>query len=169
MDERAMSDRARKSGRASWWSVALGGLLIGIALYVFNRPQTLVERPAMSNVEAGHSRKKTAFEPTDWDVAPVAAIYIGILVLLVVSCFTIVIAYPGALPDVSRALHINPPGPRLQTDSKADLRRFRAEEDRQLNGYHWIDRQKGIVRIPIDQAMQKLARSGIDGFPKAQQ
>ncbi len=124
----------------------------------------------MANAEAEHSTApRTAFEPTDWDVAPVAAIYLGILVLLVVSCFAVVIAYPNSLPDVSRALRINPPGPRLQTSTYADLRRFRAEEDKRLNGYSWIDKQKGIVHIPIDQAMQKLAQRGIDGFPKAQQ
>jgi hypothetical protein len=147
-----------------------GALLIGIGLYVFDRSLTLMERPAMANVEAERSRRpKTAFEPTDWDVAPVAMIYIGVLVLLVVSSFVIVIAYPNTLPDVSRSLLINPPGPRLQTNGEADLRRFRAEEERRLRGYYWIDKQKGVAHIPIGDAMQKLARSGIDGFPKAQQ
>lgn len=114
-------------------------------------------------------RPRTEFEPTDWDLAPVALIYIGVLVLLVISCLVLIVAYPDSLPDVGRALHINPPGPHLQTNSEADLQRFRAEEDKQLNGYHWIDKQKGIVRIPIGMAMQKLARTGIEGFPKAQQ
>lgn len=112
---------------------------------------------------------KIAFEPTDWDLAPVAAVYIATLVLLVISCLVLIVAYPSALPDVSRALHINPPGPRLQVNSEADLQRFRTEEEQQLNGYYWIDKQKGIVHIPIDTAMQNLARTGIDGFPKAQQ
>jgi hypothetical protein len=96
-------------------------------------------------------------------------IYAAILALLVISAFAIVIAYPHSLSDVSRTLHINPPGPRLQTNDEADLRRLRDEEDKQLNGYHWIDKQRGIVRIPIGEAMKKLARTGIDGFPKAQQ
>ena len=123
----------------------------------------------MANAEAEQaSNAKTAFEPTDWDLAPVAAVYIGVLVLLVISCFAVVLAYPGALPDVSRALHINPPGPRLQTNDAADLRRFRAEEDRKLNSYYWTDKQKGVVHIPIGEAMKKLAQTGIPGFPKAQ-
>jgi hypothetical protein len=163
-------DHVRKLGRASWWKLIFGAFLIGIGLYVFNRSQNQMERPAMANAEAERSRRpKTAFESTDWDVAPIAAIYIGVLVLLVISCFVIAIAYPNTLADVSRSLHINPPGPRLQTNEAADLRRFRAEEDRRLNGYHWIDKQKGIVHIPIGEAMKKLARDGIDGFPKAPQ
>jgi hypothetical protein len=148
----------------------LGAILsVGVGLYVFNRLQILMERPAMANAEAEQPRNaNTAFEPTDWDLAPVAAIYIGVLVLLVISCFAVVIAYPGALPDVSRTLHINPPGPRLQINDAADLRRFRAEEDEKLNGYYWTDKQKGVVHIPIGQAMKKLAQTGIPGFPKAQ-
>lgn len=148
----------------------LGAMLsVGVGLYVFNRLQIQMERPAMANAEADQPRNvKTAFEPTDWDLAPVAAIYIGVLVLLVISCFAVVIAYPGALPDVSRALHINPPGPRLQTNEAADLHRFRAEEGRKLNSYYWADKQKGVVHIPIGEAMKKLAQAGIPGFPKAQ-
>ena len=160
-----------KLGRASWWRFMIGAFLsFGVGLYLFNRLQTLMEPPAMASAEAEQSRNaKTAFEPTDWDPAPVAAVYVGVLVLLVISCFAVVIAYPAALPDVSRTLHINPPGPRLQTNSQADLQRFRADVDRRLNGYYWTDKQKGLVHIPIGEAMKKLVRTGIPGFPKGQQ
>lgn len=169
MVERTLN-HIRKFGRASWWKLMFGTLLIGIGLHVLNRSQSAREQAIMANAEAEQStRAKTAFEPSDWNVAPIAAIYVGVLLLLVISCFAMVIAYPNSLPDVSRVLHINPPGPRLQTDEAADLRRFRAEEDKRLNSYYWIDKQKGIAHIPIGEAMQKLARSGIDGFPKAQQ
>jgi len=149
----------------------LGAFLsVGIGLYLFSRPQTPVEGPATAGAEAKQAKNaKTAFEPTDWDGTPVAVVYVGILVLLVISVVAVRIGYPNSLPDVSRALRIDPPGPRLQTNTEADLRRFRQEEDTQLKGYHWVDKQKGIVRIPIAEAMQKLARAGIDGFPKAQQ
>src|SRR5215471_11566224 len=106
-----MLNHVRKLRRASWWRFMFGALLIGFGLYVFNRSQTLTERAAMANAEAEQSSTtKTAFEPTDWDLAPIAAIYIGVLVLLVVSCFAVAIAYPNTLPDVSRSLFINPPG-----------------------------------------------------------
>ncbi len=144
-----------------------GALLVGIGLYVFNRLQTQMEQIAMSNAEADRpTNAKTAFEPSDWNVAPVAAVYVGVLLLLVISCVATIIAYPNSLPDVSRALRINPPGPRLQTDDAADLRRFRSGENDRLNSYYWIDKQKGVVHIPIGEAMKKLAQSGIDGFPK---
>jgi hypothetical protein len=147
----------------------LGAVLSVLVLCLLNRPQTPMERPARVGAEAERGNAKTAFEPTDWELAPVAAVYIGVLVLLVISCMVLIVAYPNALPDAGRTLHINPPGPRLQTNAEADLHRFRAEEEKRLNGYYWVDKQKGIVHIPIEQAMKKLAQTGIDGFPKAQQ
>jgi hypothetical protein len=169
MGDRA-SYRIGKVARTSWWKFLLGAVLsAGVGFYLFNRSQIPMGRTAMADADAKQStRAKTAFEPTDWNLAPIAAIYVGILVLLVVSCLAMIIAYPASLPDVSRTLRINPPGPRLQTNDEADLRRFRKEEDRKLNSYYWADKQKGVVHIPIGEAMQKLSRSGIDGFPRAQ-
>jgi hypothetical protein len=63
-------------------------------------------------------------------------------------------------------VRIAPPGPRLQTSPERDMQQFRAEEDKRLNSYYWIDKQKGSVHIPIDEAMKKVVNTGIPGFPK---
>jgi len=119
--------------------------------------------------ERGPENPNIAYEPSDWPLAPVAALYIGLLVLLVISAFVLMAAYPTALPDVGRNLRIAPPGPRLQTNAPADLRRFRANEEQRLDSYYWVDKNKGVVHIPIEQAMQQLVSTGIPDFPKAQQ
>lgn len=106
----------------------------------------------------------TDFEPSDWRIGPVFLVFASALLLLAVSAFAMFAAYPKALPDVSRALRIAPPGPLLQTNAQADLAHFRAGEDRRLNSYYWIDKQKGVVHIPIEQAMRKLVDSGSPGF-----
>jgi hypothetical protein len=36
-----------------------------------------------------------------------------------------------------------------------------------LNTYYWVDRDKGVVHIPIAEAMKRLVAKGIDGFPQA--
>jgi hypothetical protein len=81
----------------------------------------------------------------------------------------LILGYPNTLPDVGRTLRINPPGPRLQTDPDADLQHFRAEQEKRLNSYYWIDKQKGTVHIPIENAMKKLVTNGIPDFPKEPQ
>jgi hypothetical protein len=120
---------------------------------------------------ADHVRENPniAFEPSDWSPGPVFVLYIALLLLLVISAFVLIAAYPNAPSDVGRDLRINPPGPRLQTDARRNLQRFRADEEKRLNTYYWIDKQKGVVHIPIDQAMQQLVTTGIPDFPKAQQ
>jgi hypothetical protein len=47
-----------------------------------------------------------------------------------------------------------PPGPQLEVDPAADLARVRSREEGLLNSYDWVDRQRGIVRIPIETAKQ---------------
>lgn len=49
------------------------------------------------------------------------------------------------------------PSPRLQQDEIADLQRLRAEEDRRLKEYGWVDSEAGTVHMPISEAMRLLA------------
>ena len=47
--------------------------------------------------------------------------------------------------------------PRLQAAPAQDIAAYRAEKQRRLNEYAWVDREHGVVRIPIQRAMQILA------------
>ena len=42
-----------------------------------------------------------------------------------------------------------------------DLQEMRAAEDKVLHNYAWLDQANGIVRIPIDHAMDLLALRGL--------
>ncbi len=75
-------------------------------------------------------------------------------------------AYPDTLTGVNRKQVVVPPPPVLQTDPPADLKDFRAKEEVRLKSYGWIDREKGVVHIPIEQAMKEVVAKGIDGFPR---
>ncbi len=44
-----------------------------------------------------------------------------------------------------------------------NLRDLRAGEDTVLNSYGWVDQQKGIVHIPIDRAIEIMAKEGREG------
>lgn len=162
--------KSRTYQRLTWSVTAIGGVLSLVAwrLLLPRGRQPVTEPAATNTAERQEGESRPAFEPSDWQLWPVAAVYVGVLVLLVISSFVLMAAYPTALPDVARTLRIAPPGPRLQTDPRGDLRRFRAEEEKRLNTYYWIDKQKGIVHIPIEQAMKKLAATGVPGFPKGQ-
>src|SRR5690349_12537693 len=49
------------------------------------------------------------------------------------------------------------PEPRLQISPQEDLEKLRRQENETLSTYQWIDRDRGVARIPIDRAMQLFA------------
>lgn len=57
------------------------------------------------------------------------------------------------------------PEPRLQPDPEEDMQQLRTRNMQILNGSGWVDKDRGVVHIPIAQAMQEVARQGIAGWP----
>jgi len=55
-----------------------------------------------------------------------------------------------------------PPAPRIEEHPALEVRELHSQEDRILSTYGWTDKSAGIVRIPIDRAIElQLER----GFP----
>ena len=54
-----------------------------------------------------------------------------------------------------------PPPPRVQADPAADMQSYLQSQQNLLNTYGWIDRQSGVVRMPIDRAMELLLERGL--------
>ena len=65
--------------------------------------------------------------------------------------------YPLATEQQNRL----PPEPRLQSDPRQDLLNFRRHEDELLTSYGWVDKNAGIVRIPIEQAIKMTLERGL--------
>jgi len=104
----------------------------------------------------------------------------GIVVFLGILAATMVAAY-GAITVMSRHLEENArradenaarqsppasvaatqpyfPAPREQPNPLVDLQALRASEEAELNSYGWIDKSTGVVRIPIDRAIDLLTQ-----------
>lgn len=112
-----------------------------------------------------------AHEDSDIDFGIVLKVAAG-LVLTVVVCALIVRAVFGELsrearardPKLSplaRAAGQLPNAPRLVLHEPQELHKFRAEEDRSLAGYGWIDQIGGVTHIPIADAKKLLAERGL--------
>ncbi len=52
-----------------------------------------------------------------------------------------------------------PAGPHLQAQPETELARLRAQEQQQLDGWGWVDREAGIVRVPVAVAMESVLRT----------
>ena len=59
------------------------------------------------------------------------------------------------------------PPPQLQAAPHEDMVRFYRQELAQIDSFGWVDRAKGIVRMPVDQAMRAIAREGIADWPSS--
>ena len=60
-----------------------------------------------------------------------------------------------------------PPEPRLQVNPREDAAEFHAQEDAVLNGYTWVNREAGTVRVPIAEAMKATVQKGLPVRPAA--
>jgi hypothetical protein len=78
----------------------------------------------------------------------------GLMALLAQHSPSSMRASPTGTPTLA------PPPPALQAQPREDLRRYREEQSRILSSYAWIDRKAGVVRIPIEHAMEFVVERG---------
>jgi hypothetical protein len=58
------------------------------------------------------------------------------------------------------------PEPRLQIDPKSELMQVQERDREMLTSYAWVDRDTGVVRIPIERAMELVTERGLNGATK---
>src|SRR5580700_7553812 len=113
-----------------------------------------------------NNKHRPGFEETDVNVVAVGKFAIG-LVLVTILAMGMIIGVFNVLKSMEggKANNIEPttmfPQPQLQKTPIPDLKNVRAAEDLILNGYGWVDQQKGVVRIPISQAMDQVVKKGL--------
>ena len=73
------------------------------------------------------------------------------------------LAFPLATGQDDR----RPPQPRLQANPREDMEKMREAEDSLLKSYRWVDRNSGVVRIPIEDAIRLTLERGLPSRPPA--
>lgn len=97
---------------------------------------------------------------------------IGLAILIVVTGFGMWGMFVALRArEAARPSHVPPlvqeegapavPEPHLQTTPELDLRAMRAAEDSLLHSFGWVDRGKGIARVPVDRAMEMILQEGL--------
>ena len=54
-----------------------------------------------------------------------------------------------------------PPFPRFQENPQQELQEFRAKQKAQLESYGWVNKEAGVARIPIEEAMKTVIERGL--------
>jgi len=57
-------------------------------------------------------------------------------------------------------------GPPLQAAPATDLDAYRAEKRSKLRSYRWLDRDRGLVQIPVAEAMRIIAQRNAVELPR---
>ena len=96
----------------------------------------------------------------------VLAIGIAIILVLVWGIFQYLAHHPTVVSPSNPLAETDrpqfPPTPRIEEHPAIELYDLHTQEDHILSTYGWIDKNAGIVRVPIDRAMElQLER----GFP----
>jgi hypothetical protein len=113
-----------------------------------------------------NDRPQPSYRPEPPAVATrvVVSVALGFLAFVGISLFLLRIYYGDEINQATFA----PPAafvrPQLQTDDVADLAKLRNRQRRELSEYAWVDHDKGIVRIPIEDAMKLIVARGADAY-----
>jgi len=124
----------------------------------------------MEPAHQGGDRTEGGYERRDLSIRLIWGFLAGLLVTLIAvlllmgwlfGYFQASQARREAPPSPLTETRQVPPGPMLQVTPQQDLKAMRSQEDALLHSYGWVDQKAGIVRIPIDRAMQLLVERGL--------
>ena len=128
--------------------------------------------PSKAAQDFSHATPAVHHETSDASVGAVFAFGAGLMITGVIVLFLAWLLFgyfkgpdagsgarefPLALEQQNRL----PPEPRLQTNPRKDLIDLRAKEDKVLYSYGWVDKNAGVVRIPITEAMKLTVERGL--------
>jgi len=137
----------------------------------------------MSNQTPHHANGHGDYERQDIGVSTVIYFLIGIGVACIIAYFIVDGLYsfldkrmqadqPALSPLVTNApadvRHVPRdypqsvfPSPKLEEDERGQLDSIRLQEEQTLATYDYVDQKAGVVRIPIDRAMDLIAQRGL--------
>lgn len=117
--------------------------------------------------DISHTRTHETRDASFKNLMLVGAGLFGLLALMLLLTWGLYYLYsehsphPGTSASPFTKPSVLPPEPRLQTSPHAELQRLRAAEDSVLQTYGWVNKDSGIVRIPIDRAMDLLVKKSM--------
>ncbi|MGA2879336.1 MAG: hypothetical protein ABSG13_10335 [Bryobacteraceae bacterium] len=89
------------------------------------------------------------------------AVATAIVFVLVVGIFRYFYASYSTEEATKLSRPVIPPAPRIEVAPYEQLQQLRVKEDHILNSYAYVDKDSGVVRVPIDRAIDMLAAKGV--------
>lgn len=122
----------------------------------------------------GNKSTNNTHERSDVSIRLLAWFLVGLAVSAVIIHITLAFLWryferADPTPSVSRWVgpRLLPPSPRLQTAPEVDMEVYLKNQRRWLSTYGWLDQRNGIVRVPIDRALEMIVKDGLPHRPPA--
>jgi hypothetical protein len=148
---------------------AMAILLTGGALVKFFKGRRQAGNSSRAGLHADErNQSQTGHQTSEIDLRGVAwmtvCLVIAVMAVLVTvgglfSLFKRQYASESAPSGITTAGRLPPP-PRLQNNPASDWQQLLETENAKLNSYGWIDKNAGMIRIPIERAIDLLAQRG---------
>ena len=118
------------------------------------------------SAQPGHETRDFSMRVIVLFAASLAVLLAGSLALMawLFDSFHVTPAGYGVRGAPVAATPPRPPGPRLQASPVRDMQEMLQVENAQLQSYGWVDRSAGMVRMPIERAMEFVARQGLPSW-----
>lgn len=120
---------------------------------------------------------KLGYEVRDASIRLILWLSVGIIGLVVVAFVVIALFYNflnmsqaaqlGPPPPLLEEAQGLPPGPLLQRDPALEWREMHSQQDAILNNYGWVDKDAGVIHIPIERAIELTLERGLPSRPQA--
>jgi hypothetical protein len=125
----------------------------------------------MSDTERSRSSADVGYETTDVDPQTLLMWVGGLAAMILLSIvvawvfFDVLAGYAQrADPKISPLAPTEKapaPEPKLVIDEPHDLASVRKQEEQVLDGYGWVDKGSGLIRIPVSRAMELVVQEGL--------
>lgn len=126
----------------------------------------------MSDPATNSNQASSGYEESDARPRPLLLFAMGLSLVVVLSLAVtkwVISSFDdagGARNEVHpmSSYRTGPEGPVLQAVPASELEAHRAEEERLLKSYGWVDKDNGLARIPIERAMEIVGQRGVENL-----
>ncbi|QOZ32879.1 hypothetical protein [Bradyrhizobium sp. CCBAU 53421] len=107
------------------------------------------------------------YERSDMATKAIAGIAAGLGTFVLVVPLVMPLIFPQSMRHVSPVARpaLSSNAPPLEVTPSDELERARRGDAEITNSYGWVDRDRGIVRVPVKRATEMLLRKGLPGWP----
>lgn len=116
----------------------------------------------------GDHESRPGYEHEDASPRGVLFAGIGLMVLMVLSLAIVAGLFSVFRQNQIRAYGngptptaVQPVGPGLQVDPAADMQAVHATQEAKLNSYGMMDKEEGMIHMPIEKAMESIVEDGM--------